>query len=96
MSLLALCAFFPGYASAQSQSPCHPLRERMYGITSTQAAQVSDSLHVVLDLAASFRDCEQKIPVDIELWLLTAEVLAHDGLQQYDEADSLVTRFTMP
>ena len=65
----------------------------MYGITSTQAAQVSDSLRVVLDLAASFRDCEQKIPVDIELWLLNDEVLAHDGLQQYDEADSLVTRF---
>ncbi len=65
----------------------------MYRITSTETAQVADSLHVLLDLTALFRDCEEEIPVDIELWLLTAEVLAHDGLQQYAEADTLVNRF---
>ena len=65
----------------------------MYQVTSTQAAQVSDSLHVVLDLATLFRHCELEIPVDIELWLLNNEVFAYEGLQQYDEADSLVTRF---
>ena len=93
MGLLALCVFFPTYTSAQSQSLCHPMRQRMYRITTTEDVQVADSLQMVLDLATAFRNCEQEVPVDIEVWLLNNEVFALDGLERFEEADSLVSRF---
>ena len=91
MPLLVLGAFFPVYADAQSS--CHPIRQRMYQITSTQAAQVPDSLHMVLNLAVLFRECEPEVPVDIEVWLLNNEVFALEGLERYEEAQGLIDRF---
>ena len=44
MLLLVLGAFFPSNASAQSR--CDQTRQRIYQITSTEAAQVSDSLRM--------------------------------------------------
>ena len=93
MGLLAFGAFFPVYASAQAQSPCHPLRQRMYRITTTESVQMADSLQMVLDLATLFRDCEEEVPVDVEVWLLNNEVFVLDKLEQYEKADTLVTRF---
>ena len=47
----------------------------------------------MLDLIAFVRACEAEPSIELQVWLLINEVLAHDGLQQYDEADSLVTHF---
>ena len=47
----------------------------------------------MLDLIAFVRTCDAESSIELQIWLLVNEVLARDGLQQYDEADSLVTRF---
>lgn len=88
--LIVLCGFFPLLAQAQE---CGQLRQRIYEITSTAGAQVPDSLHVVLDLAMVERECEPVMPVDREVWLLLAEVLALDGLERYDAAREKVDYF---
>ncbi len=91
MLLLVLGAFFPSNANAQSR--CDQTRQRIYQITSTEAARISDSLRMVLDLAVFSRECEGEVSVERETWLLTAEVFALEGLEQYEEARLLIDRF---
>ncbi len=86
LSLFLLC-------NAYAQTRCDQIRQRIYQITSTEAARIPDSLQTVLDLAVVARDCEQEMPVEREVWLLTAETFALDELRRYEEASNLVNRF---
>ena len=94
MSIVLLTLFWlqPGSTYAQ-QNRCDQTRQRIYQITSTEAAQLPDSLRTILDLTAFVRECEGELPVEREVWLLTAEVFALERLQRYDEAFEIVDRF---
>ena len=59
--LLTLFCLKPGSTYAQ-QNRCDQTRQRIYQITSTEAAQLPDSLRTVLDLTAFVRECEGEIP----------------------------------
>ncbi len=52
-----------------------------------------DSLQTLLDLAAFIRVCKNKVPLELELWLLNNEILALDGLERYGEASAKVDLF---
>lgn len=91
MGLMALGAFFP--ANAGAQTPCEEAKQRIYSITEMEAQHVPDSLQTVLDLAAFVRECQQERSLELELWLLINETFALDGLQRYDEASAFVARF---
>ena len=91
MVLLVLSSLL--LSTAYAQTPCDQIRQRIYQITSTEAARIPDSLRTVLDLASLARDCEGQMPVAREVWLLTAETFALDELGQYEEATNLVNRF---
>ena len=91
IALLFISSFLPVVASAQPL--CNQIRQRIYQITSTEVAQVPDSLRVVLALTDSVRVCEGEVTAEREAWLMTAEVYAHDKLSQYAEAFTVVGQF---
>lgn len=88
--LMVLLGFFPILSYGQE---CGELRQRIYQITSTIAAQIPDSLYVVLDIAKTARACEPVVSTEQEVWLLLAEVLALDGLEHYGKARGKVDYF---
>ncbi len=80
--------------AASAQLRCDQLRQRIYQITSTEAAQAPDSLHTVLALTDRVRECKAEMPPEWEAWLLNNEVFALDRLQQYDRVFEEVSRTT--
>jgi len=65
----------------------------MYRIAATETRQVPDSLQTLLDLAAFVRECEDKVLLELEFWLLIDEVFALNGLERYSEASAKVDLF---
>ena len=89
--LLVLSALYAG--SVHAQPKCDQAKQRIYHITDTKARQVPDSLQAVLDLVTFVRSCEDKVSLELELWLLTAKVFVLDKLERYEEAMVPVDRF---
>ena len=91
MAMLLLCSFMP--VSAQAQRACDEAIQHIYRIAETPARQIPDSLQTLLDLATFFRDCEDDVSVELDLWLLNNEVFALDKLGRYEEASTKVAFF---
>ena len=79
--------------SAQAQRACDEAIQHIHRIAETPARQIPDSLQTLLNLSAFFRDCEDDISMELELWILNNEVFALDKLGRYEEASGKVDRF---
>ena len=88
MAMLVWGVFFP--VSSHSQD-CGPAKQRIYRMS--EAQRVPDSLRTMLDLIAFVRACETQPSIELQNWLLNNEVFVLDRLEQYERADTLVTRF---